>query len=186
MRRVGRIPRAWTASETSHSTACGLWPKFDLIIYSESPPTYSSIAEIIKENCRKIGVDVKIARRRMGRSCCTKLNKKEFDACDARLGRSAGKDDPFEIFHGSLIRPTCPTALNRVGYRNPEVDKLIEELRVTMDASRKSKSKLYSCGSIGSFGRISPILSFFSDKATKHGTSGWRTSSSISFGLATI
>ena len=31
--------------------------KFDLMIYSDSP-SYASIATIIKENCRKIGVDV--------------------------------------------------------------------------------------------------------------------------------
>ncbi len=106
--------------------------KFDLIIYADSP-TYASIATIIKENCRKIGVDVHISATNWA-LMLRKLNEKEFDACILGWAMS-WKDDPFQIWHGSQAEVNDSS--NHIGYQNPEVDKLIETLRVTMEPEKQ-------------------------------------------------
>jgi ABC-type transport system substrate-binding protein len=106
--------------------------KFDLMIYSDSP-SYTSIATIVKENCRKIGVDVGISSTNWA-LMLQKLRKKDFDACI--LGWVMDwKDDPFQIWHGS--QADLPESSNSIGYQNPEVDKLIEQLRVTMSPDKQ-------------------------------------------------
>jgi ABC-type transport system substrate-binding protein len=66
-----------------------------------------------------------------------KLNSKEFDA--VMLGWATGwsKSDPFQIWHGSLA--DVPASSNAIGYDNPEVNKLINELRVTMEESKQTE-----------------------------------------------
>ncbi|MFM8252219.1 MAG: ABC transporter substrate-binding protein [Planctomycetota bacterium] len=107
---------------------------FDLIIYSESPQ-YRQIAEVIRENCRKIGIDAKISPTKWA-LMLQQLHKKEFDACILGWALS-WKMDPFQIWHGS--QADAPDSSNSVGYANPEVDKLIEQLRVTMDEDKQSE-----------------------------------------------
>jgi peptide/nickel transport system substrate-binding protein len=106
--------------------------KFDLMIYSDSP-TYASIATIFKENCRKIGVDVDVSKTNWA-LMLQKCNKKDFDA--VILGWAMGwKDDPYQIWHSS--QAAIDNSSNHISYRNPEVDKLIQELRVTMNADKQ-------------------------------------------------
>ena len=102
--------------------------RFDLMIYADSP-MYKTIAEIVKEEFRQIGVDVVISPVKWA-LMLEKLHKKEFDACFLGWGM-AWKSDPFQIFHGS--QADVPESSNAIGYRNPAVDTLIEKLRVTMD-----------------------------------------------------
>lgn len=106
---------------------------FDLIIYADSP-TYMSIATILKENCRRIGVNVQISATNWA-LMLRKLNEKEFDACILGWAMS-WKDDPFQIWHSSQAEVNDSS--NHIGYRNAEVDKLIETLRVTMDPEKQT------------------------------------------------
>lgn len=106
--------------------------RFDLMIYADSP-SFGTIAEIIKENCRRIGVDVLVTPAKWA-LMLEKLNKKEFDA--AMLGwAQPWKPDPFQIFHGS--QADVPDSSNFIGYKNPELDRVIDELRVTLDPARQ-------------------------------------------------
>jgi len=108
--------------------------RFELMIYSEAP-SYRTIAEIIKEECRKIGVDVNVAPAQWS-LMLQKLRKQEFDA--AMLGwATPWKQDPFQIWHSS--QADLPDSSNHIGYRNPEVDKLIETLRVTLDPEKQKE-----------------------------------------------
>ncbi len=106
--------------------------KFDLMIYSESP-SFASIATIIKENCRQIGVQVQISSTNWA-LMISKLNKKEFDACI--LGWAMGwTDDPNQIWSGR--QADVPDSSNHIAYKNATVDKLIDKLRVTMDPAKQ-------------------------------------------------
>jgi peptide/nickel transport system substrate-binding protein len=108
--------------------------KFDLMIFADAP-SYQTIAEVIKENCRKIGVKVQISPAKWA-LMLQKLKKKEFDA--TILGWFLSwKQDPFQIWHGS--QADTPDSSNHVSYKNPEVDRLIEELRVTLDPDQQVK-----------------------------------------------
>lgn len=105
---------------------------FDLMIYSDSPQ-YQRIAELIKENCRRLGIEVKITQTQWA-LMLQNLRKKEFDA--TILGWvMEWKNDPYQLWHGS--QADLPESSNAIGYKSAELDKLIEELRVTMDESKQ-------------------------------------------------
>ncbi|MFO7904206.1 MAG: ABC transporter substrate-binding protein [Pirellulaceae bacterium] len=108
---------------------------FDLMIFADSR-TFRTIAEIIQEEFRKIGVRMQITPAEWA-LFLERLNSKEFDA--AMLGWATGwtKTDPYQLWHGSLA--DAQASSNHVGYRNPEVDALIEQLRVTMDEAEQEK-----------------------------------------------
>ncbi len=109
---------------------------FDLMIISNSP-SFLNIATVIKENCRKIGVRVQITPADWS-LLLQKTRKKEFDA--VLLGWAmAWKDDPYQIWDGSQAE--LPESANSIGYANADVDKWIDELRVTMD--RPKQIELY-------------------------------------------
>jgi ABC-type transport system substrate-binding protein len=105
---------------------------FDTMIFSDSPQ-FRQIAEIIRENCRQLGVDCKLTPTQWA-LMLQNLRKKEFDACI--LGWVMDwKQDPFQLWHGS--QADLPESSNSIGYKNPEVDKLIEELRMTIDQKKQ-------------------------------------------------
>ena len=105
--------------------------KFDTMIFSESPQ-YLSIAELIKENCQQIGVEMQISPTKWA-LFLEKLNKKEFDSMI--LGwASDWKSDPFQLWHSSQADQLSSS---NFGYKNSEVDVLIEELRMTLDEERQ-------------------------------------------------
>jgi ABC-type transport system substrate-binding protein len=106
--------------------------KFDLMIFSEAP-SYQTMSQIIQENFKKLGIEVQITPTKWA-LMLQQLRKKEFDA--TILGWVADwKSDPFQIWHGS--QADVVDSSNAIAYQNPEVDKLIEKLRVTMDESQQ-------------------------------------------------
>jgi ABC-type transport system substrate-binding protein len=105
---------------------------FDLMIYSDNP-SFLTIAEIIKENCRKVGVDVQISPAKWG-LMLQKLRKKEFDA--AMLGWVMDwRQDLFQLWHSS--QADLPESSNAISYVNKDLDKLIEEHRSCLDKARQ-------------------------------------------------
>jgi len=106
---------------------------FDLMIFADSR-AFKAIAEIYQENCRKIGVKVQITPAKWS-LFLDKLNSKEFDATMLGWGSGWTKSDPRQIWHGDYA--DVPASSNHIVYRNPEVDKLIDELRVTLDEPRQ-------------------------------------------------
>ena len=106
------------------------------MIFTDSQ-TFRSVAEIIQDNCRKVGVEVNISPVKWA-LMLQKLRKKEFDATILGWAMS-WKDDPYQIWDSS--QADLPESSNHIGYANPEVDKLIAELRVTMDP--KAQTPLY-------------------------------------------
>jgi ABC-type transport system substrate-binding protein len=93
------------------------------------------VGEIVQANCRKVGVEVKIAATPW-ESMLQRLRKKEFDA--TILGWALSwKMDPFQIWHGSQAEVLDSS--NSIGYQSPKVDELIEKLRVTFDTNEQQK-----------------------------------------------
>ena len=109
--------------------------KFDLMIYTDSP-SFRAVAEIYRENCRRIGVEVQLSPAEWN-LMLQKLRKWNFDACMLGWGTSWKKGDPFQLWHGS--QADIQDSSNHCGYHNDEVDKLIERLRVTLDDDRQKE-----------------------------------------------
>lgn len=108
--------------------------RLDLMIYADTQQ-YASVAEIIQQNLRDVGVEMTISPNKWA-LMLDRLRAKDFDA--AMLGWALNwKSDPHQIFHGS--QADLPDSSNAGGYSNPEVDRLIEELRVTMDPAQQTE-----------------------------------------------
>ncbi|HZE96414.1 MAG TPA: ABC transporter substrate-binding protein [Planctomycetota bacterium] len=108
--------------------------KFDLMIYADTA-MYRTIAEVVQQEFRQIGVDVQISPVKWA-LMLEKLHKKEFDAC--MLGWALSwKSDLYQIWHSS--QADVMESSNAIGYKNPDLDKLIEELRITMDTTKQKQ-----------------------------------------------
>lgn len=83
------------------------------------------IATLAQDGLRKIGIEVKVELYEWAVFLKNHVNKGDFDAMV--LGWALGVDyDQYQIWHSSQ---TNPEQLNVVGYKNPEVDKLLESIR---------------------------------------------------------
>ena len=90
------------------------------------------IATLVQDGFRKLGIDVKVELYEWAVFLKNHVNKGDFDAIV--LGWSLGNDfDQFQIWHSSQ---TNPEQLNVVGYKNPEVDGLLETIRQEFDRDR--------------------------------------------------
>ncbi len=91
-------------------------------------------AEIIQYQLSQIGIKVKI-RVLEWQALLRRIMEQNFQA--VILGWALGYDpDPYDIWHSSK---TKPGSFNFVGYKNPEVDRLLEEARKTLVRKRRAK-----------------------------------------------
>ena len=91
--------------------------------------------EIIQNRLKKVGIEVKIQVVEWGVFLKEFVDKKRFDA--VLLAWQLSRDpDIFDIFHSSK---TKPGEFNFVSYRNPEVDRLLEEGRKLFPEEERAK-----------------------------------------------
>lgn len=91
----------------------------------------NQLATLLNEEFHKAGIDMEI--RQLEWATFTKmLDERNFDA--VTLGWSLGVEtDPYQIWHSSQIKDGS----NFVGFSNPQADKIIEEVRRTLDVNRR-------------------------------------------------
>ncbi|HEX9020592.1 MAG TPA: peptide-binding protein [Nitrospirota bacterium] len=91
-------------------------------------------AEIIQQNLKAVGIDVNI-RVMEWQAFLEQVDKRSFDTII--LGWSMGRDpDIYDIWHSSK---TKKGEYNFIGYKNPEVDRLLVEGRRTFDIEKRKK-----------------------------------------------
>jgi peptide/nickel transport system substrate-binding protein len=91
-------------------------------------------AEIIQQNLKAVGIDVNI-RVMEWQAFLEQIDKRSFDAMI--LGWSMGRDpDLYDIWHSSK---TKKGEYNFIGYKNPEVDRLLVEGRRTFDIEKRKR-----------------------------------------------
>ncbi len=90
---------------------------------------------IIKESMAKAGIDMKIQPLEWS-VCLQRLTDRNFEVCT--LGWTMPYDpDPYQVWHSS--QADKPGSSNHIGYKNPEVDALIEQLRLTFEMPERVK-----------------------------------------------
>jgi peptide/nickel transport system substrate-binding protein len=91
------------------------------------------VATLIQDDLRKVGIDVRIELYEWAVFLSKFINKGDFDAMV--LGWALPQDDfdQYQIWHSSQ---TNPEQLNVVGFKNPKVDRLLEEIRQEFDRKR--------------------------------------------------
>ena len=98
-------------------------------------PQFISIAEIMADNCRQIGVNVQISPTKWA-LMLQKLREKGIRRHDPGLGDRV-EDRPVP---GLARQPgRHADSSNSIGYKNPAVNKLIDQLRVTLDSAEQAK-----------------------------------------------
>ena len=93
-------------------------------------------ALIIQQRLRAVGIDVNIRVIEWASFLKNFIDKGDFEAII--LGWTIGQDpDLFDVWHSSK---TGPKELNFIGYKNSEVDRLLEEGRGTFDMEKRRKA----------------------------------------------
>jgi len=108
--------------------------EFKLIVYGSSNE-YKTVGNIYKEDLAKIGVKMTVAPMEWA-NLLKKVDAREFDA--VTLAWVSGPPVDFrQIWHSS--QADIPKGSNRVGFRNPEADKIIEALETEFDEGRRKE-----------------------------------------------
>ncbi len=103
------------------------------IVTNQGNDLRSKSGEIIQRRFRQVGVDVQLRIIEWATFLKEFINPGNFDA--TILGWSGGPEpDQFEIWHSSK---TDPRELNFIGYKNPEVDMLLEKGRRIFDQDER-------------------------------------------------
>lgn len=108
--------------------------EFTLLVYGSSKE-YASLANIFKEDLLKIGVKMNVDAAEWS-LMQKRMDEKTFDAYTGAWGLP-WEMDLYQIFHSS--QADVPKGSNRVGFRNKEADRIIEQLRVTFDHDERVK-----------------------------------------------
>lgn len=93
-------------------------------------------AQIVQQRLRQVGIDVKIRVVEWATFLKEFVNKGNFEV--VMLAWSISQDpDMYDIWHSSK---TNPGELNFIGYKNPEVDQLLNEGRRTFDIEKRKQA----------------------------------------------
>ncbi len=102
------------------------------LVYPQGSEDYTALALFLKDSYAKAGVQL-IPKPTEWSVMLDLLDKKDFEAIS--LGWSASlESDLYQIFHGDQTKNNGD---NFVNYSNPELDKLIEKARSTMDEAKR-------------------------------------------------
>ncbi len=102
--------------------------EFKLLIYASSQEM-ASLANVFKEDLLKAGVRMSIDKAEWS-LMQKRMDEREFDAFTGGWG-SPWDVDLFQVWHSS--QADLPKGSNKVAFRHEEADRIIEELRVTLD-----------------------------------------------------
>lgn len=95
-----------------------------------------NVAVLVQRQLKKIGIDVEISLFEWAVFIRDKINARDFDACVLGWGLSLDPDI-YELWHSSQT----DKGFNFIGYKNPLVDRLIEEGRTEYD--REKRKEIY-------------------------------------------
>jgi peptide/nickel transport system substrate-binding protein len=115
------------------NTADGKPFKF-VLTYPSGNETWEKVVLLMKDSYARAGIILEPERLDWP-VLIQKLNQGDFDAIT--LGwSSTPESDPYQIFHSSQI---AGQGDNRTSYRSPEMDRLLEKARTTMDREQRMK-----------------------------------------------
>lgn len=92
-------------------------------------------AQIVQYRLKKLGIDVRIRVLEWASLLTNYIDTRNFDV--VLMGWNISQDpDQYDIWHSSK---TGPKELNFISYKNPEVDRLLEEGRGTFDQEKRKR-----------------------------------------------
>ncbi len=108
--------------------------EFTLLLYSGSKE-WGALANIFKEDLLRIGVKMDIDSAEWS-LMQKRMDEKSFDAY-AAAWTTSWDVDLYQVWHSS--QADIPKGSNRIGFRNKDADRIIEQVRVTFDEDERTK-----------------------------------------------
>ena len=106
-----------------------------VIITNQGNAERAKTLQIIQQRLKDVGIEVKPRVIEWAAFLSQYIDKRNFDA--VIMGWTIGQDpDLYDVWHSSK---TGPKELNFIGFRNSEVDRLLEEGRGTFDTEKRRK-----------------------------------------------
>jgi ABC-type transport system substrate-binding protein len=97
----------------------------------------NSQAIIFQNDAKQAGVDIKIIPKEF-RVLIGDVKRRDYEIYSGALSQTLTVDDPKQLWHSES---DTPDGFNRVSFNNAESDRLIEQIRETLD--REERNKLY-------------------------------------------
>ena len=110
----------------------GPQPRFRLSFKTTNIDLRRRIAEALKEQLQSVGIELEIRSYEWG-TFFSDIKKGNFHLYSLAWVGIRDPDIQYQIFHSASVPPNGD---NRGRYSNPQVDRLLERGRITLDASR--------------------------------------------------
>jgi peptide/nickel transport system substrate-binding protein len=127
----------WTRGSSGIREKAGAPLKFELMTSSDNV-TWQSIATVLQQNWRDVGVDVNLRVLRFAQLITASLDR-DFDVLmqSSPYSQSGNPDpDPAEAFHS---RTAIKGGRNYSNYKNPQVDSLLDQAVGTLDQAQRKQ-----------------------------------------------
>ena len=105
---------------------------FEILITGS--PLSKNIALLMQEAAQQVGMQIKPVSKKFSLIRKENLSNLNYDMTMIVAGQSEAPDDPYAKWHSDNAKPGTK---NITGYKNAEVDKLIDELRTKTDAQAR-------------------------------------------------
>ncbi|MCB0640599.1 MAG: hypothetical protein KDC44_03130 [Phaeodactylibacter sp.] len=110
--------------------------EFKLNMILNTTPASQQIGALVKENGAKVGIDVILDPKERS-AWISSLSARDFQASTGGFAsQPTAVDDLYQVWHTSS---DTPEGFNRMGFGNAETDKLIEDIRVTFDKTKRDE-----------------------------------------------
>ena len=132
-----------------------------ITVMTANPDTMKYLT-MFKEDAKQVGVNIE-PKYLEWNSFVKLLDDKKFDGMTLAWGGGSVDIDPKQIWHSASV---VSGGSNFIGYKNPEVDKLIDEARGTMDKKKRIPilRKIYEL-----IAADAPYVFLFNDKYALYG-----------------
>jgi peptide/nickel transport system substrate-binding protein len=94
------------------------------------------ISQILQEQWKAVGVDAEIRQKAPQQLVADVVQKHEFDVWVANVSQNQDPDFITQFFHSANAKPG---GVNFSDYKNPRVDKLLDDARATTDEARRKE-----------------------------------------------
>lgn len=117
----------------------GEWMSLELEYkYNQGNDIRKNIGMLLKDNAKKVGIDIHLSAREWT-VFLDETKKRDFEIMCLAWIQGPELDDMKQIWHSDS---DSPNGSNRVGFNNKEADKLIDEIRTTLDPEKRKKMYL--------------------------------------------
>lgn len=106
------------------------------VIYPADSPTTERMLTIIREDMAAAGIDMQLQSFEWS-VFLQKVDEREFDCYFMGWAAPSFEQDPYQIWHSS--QADIKSGSNYVGFKSPEADRLIEDIRREFDPAKRNE-----------------------------------------------